>query len=417
MKLSAQYTRASIIIAVTVLIIGSIIYFFTINYIARMQLDNDLGEEIEEVVVYINTNHHLPKQLDFDEDITVFIKTNKTQLPVRYFDTTYVNPKEDESQPGRAVSGLVSLGSQHYEVVITESREATEYLIQFISLITIALMVVLVFILFLTNRFILNGLWKPFYKTLIEIKSFNISDDKNLELIATKVDEFNELNTAVLTMASNVKSDFQNLKQYTDNASHEMQTPLAVITSKLDMLIQDETLKPEQYGQINDIYAASNKLARLNQSLLLLVKIENNLIDDIDTFNLKTLVEDKIKQFNELITNKKIELEVNLSPKEITASKYLIDILLNNLFSNAIRHNVTGGKLIIILTEDKLVIKNNGQPQTMNTDTIFERFQKSNKSEGTGLGLAIVKNICSRYKWKICYSMENELHIFHVDFS
>jgi len=183
------------------------------------------------------------------------------------------------------------------------------------------------------------------------------------------------------------------------------------------MLIQDETLKPEQYGQINDIYAASNKLARLNQSLLLLVKIENNLIDDIDTFNLKTLVEDKIKQFNELITNKKIELEVNLSPKEITASKYLIDILLNNLFSNAIRHNVTGGKLIIILTEDKLVIKNNGQPQTMNTDTIFERFQKSNKSEGTGLGLAIVKNICSRYKWKICYSMENELHIFHVDFS
>ena len=382
-----------------------------------MQLDNDLGEEIEEVVVYINTNHHLPKQLDFDEDITVFIKTNKIELPVRYFDTTYVNPKEDESQPGRAVSGLVSLGSQHYEVVITESREATEYLIQFISLITIALMVVLVFILFLTNRFILNGLWKPFYKTLIEIKSFNISDDKNLELIATKVDEFNELNTAVLTMASNVKSDFQNLKQYTDNASHEMQTPLAVITSKLDMLIQDETLKPEQYGQINDIYAASNKLARLNQSLLLLVKIENNLIDDIDTFNLKTLVEDKIKQFNELITNKKIELEVNLSPKEITASKYLIDILLNNLFSNAIRHNVTGGKLIIILTEDKLVIKNNGQPQTMNTDTIFERFQKSNKSEGTGLGLAIVKNICSRYKWKICYSMENELHIFHVDFS
>ena len=416
MKLSEQYTRASIIIAVTVLIIGSIIYFFTINYIARTQLDNDLGEEIEEVTAYINTNHHLPKQLDFDEDITVFIKTNKTQLPVRYFDTTYVNPKEDESQPGRAVSGLITLNNQHYQVIITESREATEYLIQFISLITIGLMVVLVFILFLTNRFILNGLWKPFYKTLIEIKSFNISDDKNLELIDTKVDEFNELNTAVLTMSSNVKSDFQNLKQYTDNASHEMQTPLAVITSKLDMLIQDETLKPEQYTQINDIYAATNKLARLNQSLLLLVKIENNLIDDIDTFSLNTLIEDKIKQFNELITNKQIKLEVDLSPKEITASKYLIDILLNNLFSNAIRHNVTGGKLIITLTQDQLAIKNNGLPQIINTDTIFERFQKSNKSEGTGLGLAIVKNICSRYKWHISYFMENDLHVFQVKF-
>lgn len=416
MKLSAQYTRASIIIAIIVLIIGSIIYFFTINYIARTQLDNDLGEEIEEVTNYINTNHHLPKQLDFDEDVTVFIKTNKAQLPVRYFDTTYVNPKEDETQPGRAVSGLVTLNNQHYRVIITESREATEYLIQYICLITIGLMVVLVFILFLTNRFILNGLWKPFYKTLIEIKSFNISDDKNLELIDTKVDEFNELNTAVLTMSSNAKNDFQNLKQYTDNASHEIQTPLAVITSKLDMLIQDEGLKPEQYGQINDIYAATNKLARLNQSLLLLVKIENNLIDDIDTFDLNVLINDKIKQFNELVTNKKIKLEINLSPKKITASKYLIDILLNNLFSNAIRHNINGGKLIITLTDDSLTFKNYGQPQIMNVDTIFERFQKNNKSEGTGLGLAIVKNICTRYKWHINYFMEDQLHVFQVKF-
>jgi signal transduction histidine kinase len=416
MKLAAQYTKASIIIAISVLIIGSIIYFFTINYIARTQLDNDLGEEIEEVTAYLNTNHHLPKQLDFDTDITVFIKTEKSELPVRYFDTTYVNPKVEENEPGRAVSGLVTLGNQHYKVIIIESREATEYLIQFISLITIGLMVVLVFILFLTNRFILNGLWKPFYKTLIEIKSFNISDDKGLELINTNVDEFNELNAAVLTMSSNVISDFQNLKQYTDNASHEMQTPLAVITSKLDMLIQDETLKPEQYSQINDIYAATSKLARLNHSLLLLVKIENNLIDDIDTFNLSVLIEDKIKQFYELTANKQIQVEVNLSPKEIIASKLLIDILLNNLFSNAIRHNIVCGKLIINLTADNLTIRNSGSMQIMDADTIFERFQKSHKSEGTGLGLAIIKNICTKYKWQVSYFMEDQLHIFQIKF-
>lgn len=417
MKLFTHYTKASIVIAIIVLLVGGITYFYIISYIARQQLDNDLGEEIEEVTDYINTNHHLPKQLGFNDDVTVFIKTNKTSLPVQYFDTIYLNPKEGQRVPGRAVSGLISFNNQHYQVIITESREATEYLIQIISIITIVLMVLLVFVLFLTNRYILNGLWKPFYKTLIELKIFNISDENNIMLASSNVDEFNELNAAVVTMTSNVKNDFQNLKQYTDNASHEMQTPLAVITSKLDTLIQDETLKPEQYELINDIYAATSKLSRLNQSLLLLLKIENNLIDDIDTIRLDVLLEDKIKQFYELISNNSVQLEMELLPKQVEASKYLIDILLNNLFSNAIRHNTTNGVLIVTLTEDTLVIKNSGLQQALNVDTIFERFQKSNKSEGTGLGLALVKNICIRYKWKIHYSLEDQLHVFKVDFS
>ncbi|TWJ00664.1 signal transduction histidine kinase [Mucilaginibacter frigoritolerans] len=324
--------------------------------------------------------------------------------------------KRRKKEEGRAVSSIITLNGNNYLTTLIVSRADTEYLVQIIGLITLVLSIGLLLTLFITNRYILNGLWKPFYKTLAELKSFNISDNKSLILKSTKVDEFNELNDTVQLMSLNVKNDFQNLKEFTENASHEMQTPLAVITSKLDTLIQDETLKTDQYEQINDIYAATNKLARLNQSLLLLVKIENNLIADIELLRLDILIEEKIKQFYELTNDKQIKVETHLAIKEISASKYLIDILLNNLFSNAIRHNISKGKLIIILNTDKLLFKNDGLPQILDKSNMFDRFKKGNKSEGTGLGLAIVKNICTLNNWTISYFHETSFHVFKIEF-
>ena len=220
---------------------GGVIYFFAISHIAINQLDRDLTEEFAEVLTYVNQNGKLPKQVEFDEDQTTFIKTNRKSLPVRFFDTVYTDAKERVNEPGRAVSGLISLNGAHYIVIITESRESAEYLVQIIALITLVLMIGLVLILFITNRYILNGLWKPFYETLSELKTFNISDTKNFNLKHYKVDEFNELNNVVQLMSSRVKSDYEHLKSFTENASHEMMTPLAVITAKLDTLIHGLT--------------------------------------------------------------------------------------------------------------------------------------------------------------------------------
>jgi signal transduction histidine kinase len=416
MKLSAHYNKASIIITITVLLAGAVIYFFAINYIATHQLDRDLTEEIGEVIDYVNLNGKLPKQVEFDEDQTVFIKTNEKNIPTRFFDTIYNDNKEKTHEPGRAVSGLILLNDSHYQVIITESRQSTEYLVQIIALITLALMIGLVFILFITNKYILDGLWRPFYETLNALKAFNISDTKDFPLKPNKVDEFNELNAAVEIMASRVKNDYQHLKHFTENASHEMMTPLAVITSKLDTLIQDETLKPEHYEQINDIYSATGKLSRMNQSLLLLVKIENNLIADAELLSLDILITQKIRQFQELILAKEIQVIETLEEKKVTVSKYLIDILLNNLFSNAIRHNFSQGKLIIKLTANELVFQNTGDVESLDPERLFERFQKEQKSEGMGLGLTIVKNICGLYNWNIIYSFEGSLHTFQIRF-
>jgi len=415
MKLSTQYSKVNLIVAISVLFIAGIVYYTTISYIANDQLDTSLSEEIVEVTDYVKTNQQLPKPFDFDEDQTTFVKTNQLEIKRKFFDTLYCNPREKGCESGRAIIGLVTLKGVNYKVVVVESKEATENLIQLITLITIVLIAILLIVLVITNRYILDRLWKPFYNTLRQLKAFTITDIE-LNLDETKIDEFKELNSAVLSMSSRVKNDYQNLKTFTENASHEMMTPIAVITSKLDTLIQDETLKSDQYAQINDIYAATNKLSRLNQSLLLLVKIENDLVQDNAVLNLKEIILEKLHQFNELIQNKNIGVIHTLADKEITASKYLIDILINNLFNNAIRHNNAYGTIRIYLTNKQLVFQNTGDEQPLNPNGIFERFQKGKNSEGTGLGLTIAKNICSQYNFKLSYYFEDPLHTFQIEF-
>ena len=416
MKLSAHYNKASIIITVIVLFSGALIYYVAIHKIARNQLDWELSEEIAERIDYVNRNGKIPKK-DFDEYMTEFVKVGNVNLPTRFYDTVNYDIKTKKNENERAVTGLITLNGQHYKVIITESYGSIDDLIQIIMLITLVLVVALLVILFITNKYILNDLWKPFHKTLGELKNFDISDPKDLLTEHTRVDEFNELNAAVKTMALRVKNDYQHLKHFTENASHEMMTPLAVITSKLDTLIQDETLRAEQYEQINDIYVATGKLSRLNQSMLLLVKIENNLINDAESINLQFAIIQKLRQFQELLLTKNITVTEDLHDKQVYASKSLIDILLNNLFSNAIRHNINNGKILINLTDKKLMFQNQGAEKPLDETMLFERFHKGQKSEGTGLGLTIVKNICQLYNWNITYHHNGLLHTFEINFN
>ena len=416
MKLASHYNRASIIISVTMLVISAFVYYVIINHVARKELDDDLSEEVGEFISYVNANHALPVA-QYDENQTSYEKTNLKSFNTRFYDAPYNNPHHTEIEEGRAVSGLINFKGQNYIFTIVESREETEYLIQIISLVTIILTAILLLVLVTTNMFILNGLWRPFYHILGFVKVFNIADNSTLSINETKVDEFIELNDAVAKMSARVTSDYQGLKTFTENASHEMMTPLSVITSKLDNLIQDERLDSDQLKEITDIYSASNKLARLNQSLLILVKIDNDLLQDNEKLDLSTVISEKGQQFQEIIKNKKITLSTDLAHMEITASKYLIDVMVNNLFSNAIRHNKANGEIKIEMTGRTLLFQNSSNQEELNGKLIFDRFYKGKTSEGTGLGLAILKNICNQYGFQLSYSYTNELHGFEIGFN
>jgi signal transduction histidine kinase len=416
MKLSNRYNRANILTSIVVLIITGVIYYLVIHFILTEKLDRDLAVEENEISQYVNTFHKLPLPASYlDQQISY--KTLNGPVPEREFlYTTYYNPKEQESEPGRSLITVVRLDDKAIEVTITKSRVESEDLVRIILLITVGITVVLLLSLLLMNRFVLNRLWRPFYSILNRMKSFEVTRMDTIEHEPTKIDEFNELNKSVNAMAERVRQDYKELKSFTDNASHEMMTPLAVINSKLDSLLQTESFTAQQGALLEDIYHATGRLSRLHQSLLLLAKIENNLIPDFQNIEFKEMVEAKSRQFQELLEKDGLVLTENLAPVEIKMSRYLADILLNNLFSNAVRHNITGGHIHIKLDQQALTISNSGKARQLQTK-IFDRFSKSVDSEGMGLGLAITKQICNLYGFRIDYREESGEHVFTVYFS
>ncbi|WP_222536657.1 sensor histidine kinase [Pedobacter polysacchareus] len=417
MKLSSRYNRVNILVSLLVLLLTGVIYYVVIHFILTEKLDRDLRIEEEEIRAYVQKYHKLPLPGDFQDQKVSYRVVSPTDTAGRsYTNSIYVNEKEHEKEPGRSLKTVMKVNDQLVEVTVVKSRLEAEDLVRIIFLISLLIIVLLLVTLFLVNRFLLNSLWRPFYHILDQMKAFNLTGKKEVKVEQSKIDEFVELNQAVLLMSQRVKEDYKELKSFTDNAAHEMMTPLAVINSKLDTLLQTAGFSDRQGELIEDIYLAVGRLSRLNHSLLLLAKIENNMIKNEEPIPLKPLIEQKLRQFQELLQSAEIEVDIDLQDKEVVMSKYLADILLNNLISNAIRHNVKPGRIEIVLTGNQLIFKNTGIAMSLDGTRPFERFNKTASSEGMGLGLAISRQICQHYGFTMAYAYANHLHVFSVVF-
>lgn len=416
MKLAQRYNRANLITSFIILTITGVIYYITIHFILTEKLDKDLVIEEKEIEAYLNNYGKLPFPGDFLHQKVTYRKLIAGQTIERsFFYDDFYNEAEKENEPGRSLITSVNLKGENYKVTISKSRVESEDLIQLIFMITLAVTILLLISLLLINRFVLQRIWSPFYSTLGMMKAFNITQKEEIKSQQTKIDEFNELNDSANAMAERVRKDYKELKSFTDNASHEMMTPLAIVNSKLDSLLQTGTFSTSQGAILEDIYHAIGRLIKLNQSLLLLAKIENNLISDVQDIDMQQLVSDKVLQFQELLAKDNLTLVHELQPCRVRMSKYLADILLNNLFANAIRHNHFGGSIKVILLPGFLIISNTGKNEKLDNQ-LFERFAKSTVSEGTGLGLAISKQICTLYGFSITYQHLENKHQFQFKF-
>jgi signal transduction histidine kinase len=429
MKLITRYNRVNLLTTIIVMLITGIIYYQAISLILISQLEKDLVVEENEIFEYVDVNRHLPQVFKSNDQQITFTEAAPGSVKREFINTIYHNynnlkyakrhhhhDDDDEFETGRGLITSVTVGNQYYKVLIVVSTVEAEDLIKIIFGITAGVIVLLFVTLYVTNRLLLNRLWQPFYDLLKELRLFNITDNKDIPLEKTNIDEFEELNQAIIGMSARVKSDYKDLKTFTENASHELLTPLAVINSKLDTLIQTDSFTMKQSKLLNDLYSGVSRLTRLNQSLLLLVKIENRLLESNEHIDLKQHIEELLTQFEEILLDKELKVTTDLGEKNLITSTYLVDILLNNLLSNAIRHNHTGGEIRIKLTDELLSIQNTGAAEALKHDEIFTRFHKSTESEGSGLGLTISRQICENLNFTLNYSYQASYHTFTVDF-
>ncbi|AHM62690.1 histidine kinase [Flammeovirgaceae bacterium 311] len=273
--------------------------------------------------------------------------------------------------------------------------------------------------LVLINYYINKFIWRHFYDTLNKIKRYSLSKYTPLQLKHTSTKEFQELNEVLLAMTDKMYRDYLNLKEFTENASHEIQTPLAIVNNKLELFMQSDTLNQQQAQMLEEIWAPINRLGRLNKTLILLTRIENQEFREQEDLPFHKLVAEQLDQLQEMISMKEINLlPATLAPVHININRGLAEILVSNLLVNAVRHNYPGGSIAVSLSGEKLCIKNTGEEKAASTEQYFTRFKSGGGTpESLGIGLALVKKICDLYNLKPSYQYAAGEHILCIHFS
>lgn len=271
----------------------------------------------------------------------------------------------------------------------------------------------------ITMAFVSKNTWRPFDRTLKLTEDFHLESGRIPQFPESDVREFSRLNASLEKLISNSLSAYRSQKEFTENASHELQTPLAIFRSKLDILMQQPNLNQEQAEIIQELYETINRLTLLNRNLLLLAKIDNRQYNDQTETDINAMLERLIPDLETLSESIRIRKDFCQGELKVRANKALLESLVNNLVVNAVRHNRSDGEIIIQTAADRLIVANtsdNGQP--LDATQIFNRFYRHiGQNKGNGLGLAIVKAICDYHGWRVSYSYEGQRHVFTVAFS
>jgi signal transduction histidine kinase len=417
MKLFTKYSRINMVASIVIFLVASVAFYFTLRYVLINQIDEDLEVEEDEITTYVKKYNQLPESFSFS-DQTIHFSTVQ-ELPKRSVCTVIMtNIEEKLPEKFRQLSFGIEAGGVNYKADVSKPLEGAVHLLRSILLITLISIMVILLVSLIINRVLLKNLWRPFYDSINAMRVFRISNDKMASLPETHIEEFDLLNNTLKSFTENSRKEYLALKTFSENASHEFQTPIAIIRSKLDLLIQEEKLSEPQSKTLQAAYNAIEKLSRLNKSLLLLVNIGNNQYEDADVISLDQKLEEKLQEFQELWQSHSLQMNTMIGKSCIRMNKELLEILLNNLLSNAISHNYDGGDILISLTTCQLIITNTSKEGALDQQQLFKRFYKpSQNSSHNGLGLSIVKQIADVSELVLGYSFDNKKHSFTVSWS
>ena len=334
------------------------------------------------------------------------------------FFSNYYDTLDAETEPYRELNFPISIQGKPYTYSDRINLVESEDLLKSIAFLFLAVIVILLLGLFLITKKLSQDLWKPFYKTLELMESFEIDKTRQPAFYKTDIEEFNRLNDSIEKLIDKNTTIYKSQQEFIENAAHELQTPLAVFQAKIDTLMQRTDVTMEQSEILGALNENVFRLNRLNKNLLLLSKIEHDSYSDQQIISLTSSVQKNLEFFTEQAKPKNLMITTDFKEDLLIKSNpVLAEILIGNLFLNAIKHNIEGGQVVIAIKENKMMFSNSGPSRPLNPDKLFTRFSKTNASEqGTGLGLSIIKKIADINHWNLSYYYQNNLHCFDISF-
>lgn len=422
MKLLTKTSRIYFLVSLVVYLTASFVFYRMVRSMIYREIEDRLLLEKHDFVRFVEKWGRWSDENFFVENKiqVVPLEAGNEWKGTAFKDTAMYESFAGVVMPFRQLTFGADIGGKPYVVSIRKSMLEPLSLIEAITGAMISFLGVLLLCMFFFHRRLSKTLWLPFNQSLARIKSFDWTrpEEKGGDVMfpAGEIQEFNELNEVLNRMIERIRRDYNSLKEFTGNASHEIQTPLALITARVEQMIQSENLSEEQLRWLQEIFYSSRKTSRLLEGLLLLSRIENKQFTDVSMENVTAFLETRLEDFSDILAHKGIHVVKNLEePFHAVLSHALMEILVSNLLKNAVRHNLSGGVLFISSGPESLEIKNTGPELTAPSDTLFERFRKeSGDKESLGLGLSIARQICDSYGLDITYTYESPFHKISV---
>ncbi len=407
------YLSASLIF---ILSIWAVVFYFSMMDEVYDSIDDGLENYKMLIIKKASRDSTLLHKDSFDES-NYAIRPIPRGLALRatevFRDTAMYMEYEEDYEVVRMLTTYFSTPDErYYELKIITSMVEGEDLVGDLLHALLWLYVAVIASAFIINNWVLRKIWRPFYQLQDELRGFKLGEDKSFNPPQTKVTEFRDMNETVAELLKANIAVFQQQKQFIENASHELQTPLAIAISKLELLLEQS--EGDEAQQLANAIHYLERMTRLNKSLLLLSKIENRQFAAGEQVDFNARLQAQADDFSELLHYRNIDVEI--IEKAVLTRLFnadLADVLITNLLKNAIVHNYDGGYIRITVAGDSFEIANTGAKRPLDTGRMFARFYRSSEnSTSTGLGLAVAKAIAQLHRADLTYRYEGELHCF-----
>ena len=411
MRLLAKTNRYYLLLAAALFAVGAGALYFSLSWALRNEVDEQLLAQQEA----LQRPRSTPRAaIPWGDSLVV----SRISLPGGLHDAGVYDAEEATMVLYRELSFPVLRDGTTYWVTLRKSLLETADLLGVVLTVMLSILGLLLGSLVVLNRWLARWLWAPFQRTLDALRTYDLRQP--LVLPASSIDEFAELNQALTQMSARLAADYQRLKDFTENAAHETQTPLAIMQAQLEQLVQDETLRPASAALVGELYGATRRLSRLHQALTLLSNIENQQFAQAAPVRLDQLLEEKSHRLEELAAARALTLRIVVNGiPALTMHPGLAESLVANLLQNAVKHSLPGGTIRVTLSAQALEVANAGPVITGDPARFFERFRKHNAASGSpGLGLSIVQQICQRYGFALTYDFDpvGAIHTLRVGF-
>lgn len=413
----------NLLIGIFVILLGwAVVFYMGMMEEINDEVDDSLEDYTELIIKRSLAGKQLPSN-DSGSNNQYFLKeVDRTYFlshdAISYRDSMVYIPEKKETEPARILTTLFKdKEGRYFEVSVYTPTIEKQDLREAIFHLLIGLFVSLLMAILLINVWVFHRSMKPFYRLLGWLDNFRL-DKKNEPLDnPTNTTEFRKLNVAVNRFAVHSEEIFEQQKQFIGNASHEIQTPIAVCQNRLEMLMEDETLTEQQMGEIVKTYQTLEYVSKLNKSLLLLSKIDNSQFAETKEISLNEVLHRYSDDYREVYHYRGITLDIQEKATfRVQMNETLAVVLVTNLLKNAFVHNIDKGMIRVEITSSSIRFGNTGADVALDDKRIFERFyQGSRKREGsTGLGLAIVHAICRQCRLQVRYRFLDGMHWLEV---